>query len=63
MGVGEQQRLLQSGIGDLVAAGVGDAGDVSSPAFFGPGFYRPLRCFLAFQPGVVNFLRCAISES
>jgi hypothetical protein len=36
---------------------------VSSPAFFGPGFYRPLRCFLAFQPGVVNFLRCAISES
>ncbi len=32
-------------------------------AFFGPGFYRALRCFLAFQPGVVNFLRCAISES
>jgi Sugar (and other) transporter len=33
------------------------------PAFFGPGFYRPLRRFLAFQPGVVNFLRRAISKS
>ena len=27
MGVGEQQRLLQPGVGDLVAAGAWDAGD------------------------------------
>src|SRR5689334_12250827 len=38
-------------------------GRLSSPAFFGPGSYRPLRCFLAFQPGIVYFLRCAVSES
>jgi len=27
VGVGEQQGVLQAGVGDLVAAGVGDAGD------------------------------------
>src|SRR6516165_8237293 len=27
MGVGEQQRVVQAGVGDLVAAGVRDAGD------------------------------------
>jgi hypothetical protein len=27
VGVGEQQRVAESGVGDLVAAGVGDAGD------------------------------------
>jgi transposase len=37
--------------------------DLSGPAFFGPGFHWSLCCFLAFQPGVVNFLRCAVSES
>ncbi len=48
----------------LVKAEVGDRlRMLSSPAFFGPGFYRPLRCLLAFQPGVMNFLRRAISES
>src|SRR4029079_14871436 len=36
---------------------------LSGPAFFGPGFHWSLCCFLAFQPGVVNFLRCAVSES
>jgi len=27
VGVGEEQRVLQSGVGDLVSAGAGDAGD------------------------------------
>jgi len=53
-------------VGTVVAGGAIAVGNVlvplSSPAFFGPDFYRPLRCFLAFQPGVVNFLRRTISE-
>ena len=67
VGIGDGEGDLAGGV-ELAGAQPGaDAGvaaaDLSSPAFFGPGFYRPLHCFLAFQPGVVNFLRCAISES
>jgi hypothetical protein len=33
------------------------------PRVFRTGFLLVLCCFLAVQPSIVNFLRCAVSES
>ena len=41
----------------------GELVELGCPALFGPGLYRSLRSFSTIQPCVVNFLRCAISES
>jgi hypothetical protein len=48
-----------------VARSVADVLDdhVEQPRVFRTGFLLVLCYFLAVQPSVVNFLRCAVSES
>jgi hypothetical protein len=50
-------------VGEGRSAAEGNTGRLEQPRVFRTGFLLVLCYFLAVQPSVVNFLRCAVSES
>ena len=51
------------GVGQPGEQGIGLTAEGEQPRVFRTGFLLVLCYFLAVQPSVVNFLRCAVSES
>lgn len=56
------ERVVLELVGLLVLA-QGSQSETEQPRVFRTGFLLVLCYFLAVQPSVVNFLRCAVSES